>query len=190
MMPKRVQSRATRGAEPVPAPLSADAFETSHLLLELIHVSYATRGTDAAEIVGQGASGPADVHVAGSGPRAPTTHAIRAAIHVYQHGQRSIGELASGLGISYGWASRVVTELEDAGLVARRPDADDRRVVRVSLTPEAIEMVESAYRWRGDAVERALTALDEDGRRAVRTFLRRITEELAAAAQERRPLAG
>jgi DNA-binding MarR family transcriptional regulator len=180
-MPPRVHSPSSRaGARS--GPFAADTFETSQLLLELIHVAYATRGADSTAAV-ESPAGP----VAGE---PPSTHAIRAAIHVYQHGERTIGELAAGLGISYGWASRVVSGLEASGLVARRPDPDDRRVVRVSLTPPAIEMVEDAYRWRGDAVERALASLDEDGRRAVISFLRRVTHELAAAAQERRPLAG
>lgn len=162
--------------------LSDDAFEASQLLVELLHVTYASRAIDASAAGGGTAGHPS--------ADAPPTHAIRAAIHVYQHGVRTVGELATGLGISYGWASRVVTELEQAGLVSREPDPSDRRIVRVSLTPRAVEMVESAYRWRGDAVERALSVLDEDGRRTVLAFLRRVTGELAAAAQERRPSAG
>ncbi len=176
--PVHSDARAGRGA----GGLSDEAFEASQLLVELLHVTYATRGID----------GPAaGVATAGHDTAdAPPTHAIRAAIHVYQHGVRTVGELATGLGISYGWASRVVTELEQAGLVSREPDPGDRRIVRVSLTPRAVDMVESAYRWRGDAVERALSILDEDGRQTVLAFLRRVTMELAAAARERRSSAG
>lgn len=162
-----------------PPPLSDDAFEASRLLLELMHVTYASRG-----------SAPTDAYagVDAGHPRAPTsTHAVRAAIHVYQHGELTVGELASGLGISYGWASRVISELEESGMVVRATDESDRRVVRVRLTPEAIAMVESAYRWRGEAVERALASLDDEGRQAVIGFLGRMIEELTAAAQARRP---
>ena len=182
-MPKRVQPPAPPVAGPGPEPLSEDAFETSRLLLELIHASHATRDADA------GPAGPGHDR-RGSRCAAPSTHAIRAAIHVYQHGERTIGELAAGMGISYGWASRVVSELEASGTVARRADPDDRRVVHVALTPESVAMVESAYRWRGDAVERALAALDADGRRAVMTFLRRVTAELDTAGRERRSSGG
>ncbi len=155
--------------------LSDDAFEASQLLLELIHVAYATRAAEA-ETAAAGEPGPAG-HVRS----APSTHAIRAAIHVYQHGERTIGELAAGLGISYGWASRVVSELESTGLLERRVDPSDRRIVRVSLTAEAMDMVVRTYRWRGEAVERALTGLDANGRRAVTDFLRRVTVELGRA---------
>src|SRR5512146_293994 len=167
-------SKPVNAAAPVDSgrsapPLSDDAFEASRLLLELIHVTYAARG-----------SSPTDPYPADADPAhtraAPSTHAIRAAIHVYQHGERTVGELAAGLGISYGWASRVISELEDAGMVVRHTSDTDRRVVRVTLTPEAIAMVENAYRWRGEAVDRALAPLDADGRRAVTAFLRRVVD--------------
>lgn len=181
-MSKPVNTEPAPPRKGAPA-LSDDAFEASRLLLELIHVAYATRG-----------SSPTDGYPPGSDPAhagpAPSTHAVRAAIHVYQHGDRTVGELATGLGISYGWASRVISELETAGTVVRRPDPSDRRIVRVSLAPEAIAMVESAYRWRGEAVERALASLDADGRDAVTTFLRKVIDELVEAGQMRRPTQG
>ena len=109
---------------------------------------------------------------------------------MYQHGERTVGELAEGLGISYGWASRVASELEASGIVTRTTDATDRRIVRVAIAPEARAMVERAYRWRGDAVARALEALDEPGRQAVRTFLRRTIAELSRADGAGRPRTG
>lgn len=161
-----------------PGRLSDEALETSKLLLELIHASYATRAADVPGGVGPGAGASGGLRE-GHAPASP--HAIRAAIHVYQHGERTIGELAEGLGISYGWASRVVSELEAAGVVTRTIDPADRRVVRVAIATEAMATVERAYRWRGDAVARALEALDEPGRHAVRTFLRATIDELARA---------
>jgi hypothetical protein len=121
----------------------ADTLETSRLLVELVHAVYATRAAEAETAAGVGGQdgsstdggvgtgslhGSARAHSAPSAGgvpvrrEAPSTHAIRAAFHVYQHGQRTIGQLADGLGISYGWASRVVTELEAGGLVERRAD--------------------------------------------------------------------
>ena len=178
-MPEPVHHRSARkrhGA--APPPLSAEAFDISRQLIELIRVAYATRSAD-----GPAATPP------GSPPDAATpelsAHAVRAAVHVYQHGDLTIGDLARGLGISYGWASRVVTELEATGHVERRADPGDRRVVHVSLTPAAAETVERAYRWRGDAVERALAGLDDDGKRAVAIFLSEVTRELAEAGRDR-----
>ncbi len=182
-----------------------DALETSRLLLELVHVIYATRAAEAETAAGtdERPDGPARdgvhverLHASGEArvapPRnelpahrdAPSTHAIRAAVHVHQHGGRTIGQLAEGLGISYGWASRVVTELETGGLVDRHVDPSDRRVVHVLLTPEAADMVERTYRWRGEAVQRALAGLSSAQRDGVRAFLRSVTEELARTGRE------
>ena len=164
---------------------SDDALEIGRLVLELIHVAYGTSETD-----GGGSAGAADEpgH-AQADRRIVSPHAIRAAIHVYQHGQRTVGELADGLGISMGWASRVVSELESSGMVVRSTDPVDRRVVHVSLTPQAIDVVERAYRWRADVIDRALEPLDAGGREAVRTFLRATVDELARAGRARRSAA-
>jgi len=192
-VPKRVQSShrdqadamADRpwaaGAAAGQSPAGLDpALETSRLLLELLHVSYATRGGDSAGTRGSGADA-VGAGTSGHGGPPMSTHAMRAAIHVHQHGTRTIGELASGLGISYGWASRIVVELEGSGMVRRSDDPHDRRVVNVSLTDEAARAIEDVYEWRRDAVARALAPLDDAGRAAVTRFLRGITDELAEA---------
>ena len=156
------------------------ALETSRLLVEFLHAAYATRNADAAE-------GGSDAAMTGRGQGTSSdvsTHAVRAAIHVYQHGERTVGQLASGLGISYGWASRVVEELESTGYLIRERDNDDRRIVRVRLNPDKLEEVERAYEWRGLAVQAALEPLSESEQGAVRLFLRRVTELLREGAAE------
>lgn len=163
--------------------ISDGALETSRLLVEFLHAAYATRRLDeGAAVAGEttesadaGAGGAERTHGAAPGM---SSHAVRAAIHIYQHGERTVGQLASGLGISYGWASRVVEEMEKAGYITRQRDDDDRRVVRVRLNPERLDEVERAYEWRGRAVEEALDPLSEPEREAVRVFLRRVTDLL------------
>jgi DNA-binding MarR family transcriptional regulator len=153
---------------------SDDAIDVGRLLVELIHVVYATRDVDAA--------GSPPTHGDEPGPRPPVSaHAIRAAMHLGRSGTRTIGELAEGLGISVGWASRVVSELEASGMVVRTPDRTDRRIVRVSLSAKATAIVERAYLWRAEAIDRALAPLDPAGRAAVRTFLRQAVDELPRA---------
>jgi DNA-binding MarR family transcriptional regulator len=104
------------------------------------------------------------------------SHVIRAAIHIYGNGPQTIGQLATGIGVSQGWASRVVDEMERAGYVERQRDEADRRIVRVSLVPAAVERVERVYRWRGDAVEAALEGMGVDDRAVVIAFLRRFVD--------------
>ncbi len=181
---------ATEGDTP-----SDDAIDVGRLLVELIHVVYATRDVDPGTEPDAPGGRPdvhgvePDVHGAELRPhrgqsrsRPPVSaHAIRAAMHIGRHGTRTIGELADGLGISIGWASRVVSELEESAMVERMPDRTDRRIVHVSLTPEASAIVDRAYLWRAEAIERALAPLDPVGRAAVRTFLRRAVDELPRA---------
>jgi len=160
------------------------ALEISRLLVEVLQVgpvgrraapnapSHEEAGSTFASVRTGGADGPQP------GPIA--SHAIRAAIHVYEHGPETIGQLASGIGISQGWASRVVDEMERAGYLERQRDPQDRRVVRVSLVPAAVERVERAYRWRGDAVEAALQGMSAEERTAVEQFLRRFVDAARA----------
>ncbi len=115
------------------------------------------------------------------GPGGPlTSHVIRAAIHVYDNGPQTISQLAAGMGVSQGWASRVVDEMERAGYLERERDPDDRRVVRVRLVPAAVERVEMVYRWRGDSVEEALEGMSPAERAAVTAFLRRFVDAARA----------
>ena len=143
--------------------LTDDALETSKLLVEVLQVGYPAR---------RAGKRPADK------PGPPSPHVIRAAIHITQHESVTIGELADGLGISQGWASRLVDDMERAGQLVRERDPEDRRVSRVRLSPAAIDAVEHAYRWRGDAVEAALGELTPEQRAGVRLFLRRFVDSV------------
>jgi len=174
-------------ADPSPAaPRSSgrEALEISQLLVDVLAVWHAGRhggaGPTGAPTAVEGSFTanvePLDGSENGAGGSPLASHVIRAAIYVYTHGPQTIGQLAGGLAISQGWASRVVDEMERAGYLERRRDLDDRRVVRVSLVPAAVERVEHAYRWRGDAVESALEGMLPDERAAVRTFLQRFVQ--------------
>jgi DNA-binding MarR family transcriptional regulator len=169
-----------------------DALEISRLLVEVLQVGHvgrrgghdpeaaaaAIRGSLGVGQAGRAATpGPAGAPGGGS---PLSSHVIRAAIYIYAHGPQTVGQLASGLGVSQGWASRVVSDLEVAGYLERQRDPVDRRVVRVSLTPKAVERVERAYQWRGDAVEAALEGMTDPERTAVAEFLRRFVEAARA----------
>jgi DNA-binding MarR family transcriptional regulator len=170
----------TIGDSPAKTRISDEALDTGKLLIEFLHATYATRrqrvdaglADPAVDASGQ----PVDGALTARSPM--SAHAVRAAIHIYQHGERTVGQLASGLGISYGWASRVVEELEAAGYVIRERDESDHRVVRVRLDENAMVEVERAYAWRGEAVAKALEPLSETERAAVRLFLRRVVDLL------------
>jgi len=171
-------------------PLGRAAVEISKLLAEVLQVGHVGRrgGPDSGSQTGVGGRPDASDAVASGIPAHAgqiSSHVIRAAIHIYGNGPQTIGQLATGLGVSQGWASRLVDEMERAGYVARERDPGDRRVVRVSLVPAAVERVEKAYRWRGDAVEAALEGMSPRERAAVAGFLRRFVDEVKASAGQR-----
>lgn len=162
-----------------------EALEISRLLAELLRAGSggqrvgAEQATPDASGPPTGGDGSVTATPAVTGPA--SAHVIRAAIYIHDQGPQTIGQLARGLDISQGWASRVVDELERAGYVERERDPADRRVVRVRLTPMAVERVERAYRWRGGAVEAALAGMEPQERAAVAVFLRRFTESVRAS---------
>ncbi|MGC8634719.1 MAG: MarR family winged helix-turn-helix transcriptional regulator [Candidatus Limnocylindrales bacterium] len=183
------------GTEPRPL-LSDEALEVSRLVVDLVHAALSTGSPsygrrppeparESAPPAPSASSVPASGETATTAERPPihggapthlSPHAVRAAVAIYQHGQCSVGELASTLGVSMGWASRIAEELESRGYAVRERSAEDHRVVRLRLSARALEEVDRAYRWRGDAVALALDGLDANERAAVRAFLRRLAD--------------
>jgi DNA-binding MarR family transcriptional regulator len=155
-----------------------EALEISRLLAELLRAGYVGQRAGTERATPAATRAPAAVTAMPAEAGQASAHVIRAAIHIHDEGPQTIGQLAQGLGISQGWASRVVDELERAGYVERERDAADRRVVRVRLTPMAVERVERAYQWRGGAVEASLTGMGSGERAAVAVFLRRFLASL------------
>jgi DNA-binding MarR family transcriptional regulator len=82
-------------------------------------------------------------------------------------GGRPIDVLADGLRLSHSRAVRVVDRLEDDGLVRRRPDAEDRRAVRIELTAAGRRAADRVIDARAAALDEALGGLSPDQRRAL-----------------------
>lgn len=65
-----------------------------------------------------------------------------------QREQWSIGEIASGLGVSSAAATKAITRLERKGLVTRSVDMRDRRCVSVCITSGGTSMVQQITKFR------------------------------------------
>ena len=78
-----------------------------------------------------------------------------------------LGELADSEGINPTMRSRSVTQLVDAGLVARTCDSDDRRAAWVTATEEGHALAERIRQERTDAVNAALAGLSPEDRRTL-----------------------
>lgn len=98
-----------------------------------------------------------------------------------------VADLADGCGLDASTASRHVRTLEDAGLLARVGDPDDRRAARLSLTPAGQDALDSALRVRADLVSRATAQWPAPDRRRLAELLSRLSDDLAAAGVPNHP---
>lgn len=133
----------------------------------------------------------ADVAVTRAGPPSdmPVTVSpklVRALLYLAQHGGRAmtVGELAEGVGVSLGWASRVADELVSIGLLERVRDDRDRRVVQLQLTPSATLISGRLWSDREDAIVAALSEIFPEERPVIARFLRRLATELESHASK------
>lgn len=92
-----------------------------------------------------------------------------------------VADLADGCGLDASTASRHVRTLEDAGLITRAGDPDDRRAARLSLTRAGQEALDSALRVRADLVSRATAHWTVTDQRRLADLLSRLSGDLLAA---------
>ncbi|APR75290.1 Transcriptional regulator, MarR family protein [Minicystis rosea] len=104
---------------------------------------------------------PAAFHVArslrSSGPARPT-------------------ELAAELDMDKGALSRLISNLEDAGLVAKRPHPDDGRAIAVALTHAGEQRLARVLADKGAELTDRLARFDDDELMTLANLLRRLNE--------------
>ncbi|MCU1393963.1 MAG: MarR family transcriptional regulator [Ilumatobacteraceae bacterium] len=89
------------------------------------------------------------------------------------------GELLSALMITSGAVTNRIDRLEQRGYVRRLKDADDRRVVRVQLTPAGRRVIDAALPDHLDNESTILAALSAAERRQLERLLRKVGQGLA-----------
>ena len=105
---------------------------------------------------------------------------LRVLFYLGRSDPASVGEVATGLGISQPSATETLDKLVRAGLVERRADPQDRRVTRNLLSAAGKEMVDRPWETRRAVLASALRhASIED-----RTAIARGLEALCQALQE------
>jgi DNA-binding MarR family transcriptional regulator len=99
--------------------------------------------------------------------------------------QRSVGQLAEWAELSSGAMTNRIDRLEQAGLVRRVPDPNDRRGVLVELTDAGHQTWEESL--RAGAANEALiaAALTKDEKRQLNALLRRLMREFERHEQDR-----
>jgi DNA-binding MarR family transcriptional regulator len=103
-----------------------------------------------------------------------------------RNGPVGLSWLAREEGMNPTMLSRVVWRLEDAGLLARRPDPRDRRAALVDATPAGRTLHERIRAERADALSQLIEHLGVAEREALDAALP-VLEQLARDLKDRRP---
>lgn len=92
---------------------------------------------------------------------------LRALVMLVTRGPLNLVAVAAALGVHPSNATRAAERLVLAGLVDRRDAPNDRRNVRLTLTAEGQELVESVFEHRRTAIERVIDRMPDNKRRAL-----------------------
>jgi DNA-binding MarR family transcriptional regulator len=90
-------------------------------------------------------------------------------------------ELADILDVEPITLSRILDKLDDAGLVERRADPADRRAWRLQVTAKAQPLIAKLRKLAGELMGEAFAGLTEEELELMRTKLKKIRENIAAA---------
>ena len=87
------------------------------------------------------------------------------------HGPMSLADLAAHEGVQPPSVTRMVSALEEAGLVSRAGSPEDRRTVLVQLSPEGRRALDAVRRRRDAWLAARLSRLDDDDRARLESAL-------------------
>lgn len=104
-------------------------------------------------------------------------------------GPESQQQAAERLGVDRTTMVGLLDALEAKGLVARRPDAGDRRRNVVELTPNGRTALAAAVRASDDAEQRLLAGLDDTEAAQLRTLLTRLAPDARSPSRADGPAA-
>lgn len=91
-------------------------------------------------------------------------------------GPQTAGRLGELAGLSAASTSRLVERLERRGLVSRRRDDEDRRVVEVHLEPAGERLLGETKVFKGSDLHHAVEAMSPEERRKMTSALGRLVE--------------
>ena len=102
-----------------------------------------------------------------SDPQTGISAAQLSALSVLMGGPRTLGELAAAEQVQPPTMSRLVREMEAAGLVRRQRDAHDARVVWIAWTPRGEEVLQHGRALRIAALRQQVETLSSAEQRAL-----------------------
>ncbi len=106
------------------------------------------------------------------------TPQLRVLVLIHTHGPQNLGGVAAELGVHASNATRICDRLVAADLLQRREDPADRRYIRLELTREGKELVDTVLQHRRQAIAEVISRMPAGRRPALAAAL----EAFAAAA--------
>src|SRR3954453_11545764 len=93
-----------------------------------------------------------------------------------------VGDLARALRITVGGASKLVDRVDEAGLIAREPDPDDRRASRVALTTAGKRKLNAAVKsYEAELAAILAGVLSPDEQRQMSQYMTRLLTSIDQA---------
>ena len=105
----------------------------------------------------------------------------RACSSIYPRGNVTMGEFSNALSVPLSTATRIADWLVEHDYIQRLPDADDRRVVRVSLTDTGKELFEVIDRYIRQRMHQILSNLTNEERTILLTLISKVVSGLKEA---------
>jgi MarR family transcriptional regulator, organic hydroperoxide resistance regulator len=103
---------------------------------------------------------------------------------LWAHDGLTPGEIAAQLGVTTPTVVNTAHRMVAAGLLERRPDADDRRLVRLYLTARGRAAQRPIEQAREQLAEHAFATLTAAERRHLRTALEKVIAQMGASAPD------
>lgn len=97
------------------------------------------------------------------------------------HKDSSVKEAADFLGITKSAVTQLADPLDEKGLITRQPDPADRRIVRLSLTPNGLQLLKKLARHKFDTLRAAINSLDDKEVEALCSLLKKALGNTPAA---------
>lgn len=108
-------------------------------------------------------------------------------LYMKASGRTRVTDLSDMMMVSKPTASRMINTLCDKGMIKKRTDDRDRRLVYLELTPKGRRVVEEKELRQRERLARVLGEMPAEEMGAFLDTLERIEEELAAISREETP---
>ena len=107
----------------------------------------------------------------------------RACNCMYPKGSITMSGFSNALSVPLSTATRIADWLVDNGYIQRLPDADDRRVVRVTLTNTGRELYEAIDRYIRQRIHQILSSLTHEEKTNLLTLIGKVVVGLREAVE-------